>query len=195
MNKIVLVCALLVLGMGSAQAAAQRSSEGDMTGKWGVGAAYLPGASDGALSGTYWVMDGLAIDGFLGFGALSSSVSGYSASSKSDFLIGASGRYDLAKPTPNLHLQVIGRLTYASNSTSIPGGSSFGGSTIDLFAGAGFEGFIPAWHAVSLEINTGLHVYTDSTTLGSGSGATTGFYLGAKNSSFLPVNVALHYYF
>jgi hypothetical protein len=186
MKKAIMLCAILILGSGIGHAAAK--APGDMTGTWGVGAANT--GADNAVTGTYWVMNALAIDGLLGFGSTATSVSSVSTGSQFNFLIGAAGRYDLAKPMPDLHIQVIGRLSYSSMPSV---------STIDTFVGAGFEGFIPGWHGVSLEISTGLHAYISTLTysylgVGSATGTQSGFYLGGGNG-VLPVNLAVHCYF
>src|SRR5258708_7563790 len=93
-------------------AAAASSDRGDgMAGRWGMGVVrFMDNGGENALSGTYWVMDRLAVDAYLGAGSLSTLAGGTDAagneanSSISRFTIGGAGRFDLARPIPALHM-------------------------------------------------------------------------------------------
>jgi hypothetical protein len=172
--------------------------------QWGVGAAYLPGPAGplDALTGTLKPNPDFALDGLLlaGTGSVDNGGTDSAGNEVNDsvgsFGLGVQGRYDVLHPTDFLAFQLVGRLSYvdvgdthtvAGHATS-PSQSQFG-----IFAGAGFEGYIPSWRSVSLEANSGLNIAftgmsgggsNDSINLGGGTGAT-----------FFPFNIAVHYYF
>lgn len=176
-------------------------------GTWGVGAAYLPSPTGAlnALSGTYLIMPDLKIDGMLLGGNSSVPLGGTNSSGAQvndgtgSFGIGAQARYSLLHPTSFLAFQLVGRLSYVvgTDSHEVLGTTvNSSASEFGLFVGAGFEGFIPAWKVVSIEVNSGMNIaLTDSTSGGSSAGG-AGVWLGASNANaFVPLNLAVHYYF
>jgi hypothetical protein len=173
---------------------------------WGAGFGYLPstnGALD-ALSATYRLND-LDLDGLLLGGVGSSYTGGTSASgapvndSNSSFGIGAQARYSLLHPTTFLALQAVGRLSYviaSADETHLGDTVSTSGGQFGIFLGAGFEGFIPAWSSVSIEVNSGLNIAFSNISSGGYNQGESAVYLGASNvNTFVPFNLAVHYYF
>jgi hypothetical protein len=170
-------------------------------------APYLPstnGALD-ALSATYRLNPDLDIDGLL-LGGVGSSYNGGTNSagqpvndSNSSFGIGAQARYSLLHPTTFLALQAVGRLSYviaSADQTHLGDTVSTSGGQFGIFVGAGFEGFIPAWSSVSVEINSGLNIMFSDISAGGYNQGESAVYLGASNTNtFVPFNLAVHYYF
>jgi hypothetical protein len=185
----------------------------EMTGSpWGVGAAYLPGPGGAldAISITYrgkpdWDFDGMLLGGSAS-GTVTTSFGGGS-NTGSDFGIGAQARYGLLHPSQYLVFQLVGRLSYVTGSTSASvsaGGASENGtfttSVLGVFVGAGFEAFFAYWRNVSIELNTGVNFASENTTAsGGGNSVSSGgsaFGIGASNvNSFVPLDLAVHYYF
>jgi hypothetical protein len=174
---------------------------------WGAGFGYLPstnGALD-ALSATYRPNPDLDFDGLLLGGFGSSYTGGTNSSgqpvndSNSSFGIGAQARYSLVHPTTFLALQAVGRLSYviaSANQTHLGDTVSTSGGQFGIFLGAGFEGFIPAWSSVSVEINSGLNIMLSNISYGGYNQGQSAIYLGASNTNtFVPFNLAVHYYF
>ena len=64
-------------------------------------------------------------------------------------------------------------------------------SGLTAFLGAGFEAFLFGLDSLSLEINSGLLIYSESD---SSSGGRSGIQLGSSENIF-PFNLGLHYYF
>ena len=189
------------------RAAAPASNSSDGGGQWGVGFGYLPdrnGAID-ALSATYRLNPNVDLDGLLLGGIGSTYAGGTSASGgvvndgTSTFGLGAQGRFSLAHPNPDLAFQAVGRLSYVTLSTTHTVGgvaSTISSGEVALFAGFGFEGFIPAWRAVSIEVNSGFNVFLTGVTAGGAGANEVSAYLGASNpNAFVPFNLAVHYYF
>jgi len=175
---------------------------------WGVGAAYLPGPAGAldAISVTYRGVPNLDFDGMLLGGAASGTVSttfGSATGAGSDFGIGAQARYALLHPSQYLSFQLLGRLSYVTGTLTGTAGGASGSLTTDVFGiflGGGFEGFIPFWSNVSVEVSSGLNLGFEGTSASAG-GATasaggSAFGLGASNvNAFVPFNLAVHYYF
>jgi hypothetical protein len=186
---------------------AQAAASDDDSAKWGVGYGYLPirGGAIDALSATYRLNPNVDLDGLLLGGVGSAYTGGTSASGAvvddgiSNFGLGAQGRFSLAHPTQDLAFQAVGRLSYVTTSTThtvagISGTNSSG--EVALFAGFGFEGFIPDWRAVSIEVNSGFNVLLTGVSAGGTGASEMSAYLGASNAnSFVPFNLAVHYYF
>jgi hypothetical protein len=206
------VAAVLGLSLASPAQAARRStapaaSSSDGDGKWGVGFGYLPsrGGAIDALSATFRVNPDLDLDGLL-LGGMSSTSNGGTDSSgnpvndgNSSFGLGVQGRYDLAHANEYLAFQAVGRLSYVtlSNTHTVLGTNTTSTSgQIGAFVGIGFEGFIPAWRSVSIEVNSGLNIQLTGVGVGGVSANETAVYLGASNANaFVPFNLAVHYYF
>jgi hypothetical protein len=176
-------------------------------GTWGVGVGYLPspvGALN-ALSGTYRIMPDLKIDGLLLGGVSSVPLGGTNASGApvndgtGSFGIGAQARYSLLHPTSFLDFQLVGRLSFVTGTDSheVLGTTvNSSASEFGMFVGAGFEGFIPAWRVVSIEVNSGVNIALSGATDGPYSAGGSGVWLGASNANaFVPLNLAVHYYF
>jgi hypothetical protein len=195
------------LGRSARRAQPQPAASDDDSGKWGVGYAYLPsrsGALD-ALSATYRLNPNLDLDGML-LGGIGSVYNGGTSASGgvvndgvSNFGLAAQGRLSLAHPTQDLAFQVVGRLSYVTESTThtvLGNAVTTSDGLIGLFAGFGFEGFIPSWRAVSIEVNSGFNVFlTGVSAAGTGANEMSA-YLGASNANaFVPFNLAVHYYF
>jgi hypothetical protein len=174
---------------------------------WGVGFGYLPstnGALD-ALSATYRLNPDLDLDGLLLAGAGSTYNGGTNSAgqpvddSNSSFGIGAQGRYSLLHPTSFLALQAVGRLSYVTASaaqTHLGNTITTTGGQFGVFAGVGFEGFVPAWPAVSIEVNSGLNIMLSDISVAGFNQGQSAVYLGASNTNaFVPFNLAVHYYF
>jgi hypothetical protein len=225
MKKTVVVCAILAMGLSSLAQASSRSkkavqakqeeqaqdstpvvrSEDDMTGKIGVGAVIIPTAGTyvSAVTGSYWMSNKVALDGYLGAGG-GSVYNGGTASNgapvtdnTSNLFIAIGGRLDLARPTPDLHLQAIGRLSFndlSTDHTALGNTATLAGSTVGIFVGAGFEGFIPGWHSVSIEVNSGLHLDLNNTSYPGNNLGSTSYYFGG-GAGLVPVNLGIHYYF
>lgn len=183
----------------------------DMTGNMGLGAEYLLSPSNGpmgAISGSYWVMNRLVIDAYLGgfngsyYGSSTDSNGNPTTSSNSGFLIGAGARFDLARPVDALHIQGIGRLDYTGGSTTTStngNNTTISNDEIAIFLGAGIEGFIPVWPGVSIELNTGLNILPGGESISAPKYSASVSYFSVGVAGFsgtsLPVNLALHYYF
>lgn len=190
-----------------AEATAPAASDYGLEGKFGVGGALVPakGSAIPALSGTYWVSDDLALEALLGYGSSSQYNGGTDSAGKpvndsvSAWGLGIAGRMNLAKPSPRVWFQGVGRLSFSGGSTThtVLGTSGTGNeSTLGLFLGLGFEAYMPTWNCVTLEANTGLN-YTSTSTSYSGGGSSISeseLALGG-GTSVLPLNLALHFYF
>ncbi|HTB34945.1 MAG TPA: hypothetical protein VK842_08785 [bacterium] len=172
-----------------------------------MGFGYLPsrnGAID-ALSATYRINPDLDLDGLLLGGVASTYAGGTSASGGvvndgvSSFGLGAQGRYSLFHPSQDLAFQVVGRLSYVTLSTThtvLGNATTSSSGLIGLFAGFGFEGFIPAWRAVSIEVNSGFNIFLTGLSAGGTGANESSAYLGSSNANaFVPFNLAVHYYF
>lgn len=215
MKKLVLLCAAVAFA-SSAWAHRHRHSQDtqdqsntstdtatsvpdSMAGRLGIGAEIVPGATaaESALSADYWLSDRWSLDAAIG--EHSSSVplgTNQTVNGTSDFILGVGARYDIARPVPALHVQLLGNVNLtdgsSSTSTTVLGNTitnstnSFGTA---LFVGAGIEGFIPWWENVSLELNTGMNLQLAGVT----GGTQSGFNLAG--SSYLPFNFGIHYYF
>ncbi|HTA16420.1 MAG TPA: hypothetical protein VK786_01580 [bacterium] len=174
---------------------------------WGAGFAYLIGPTGAlnALSATYRLQPDLALDGLLLGGFSSQYLGGTSASgatvndSISNFGIGAQARYSLLHPNQYLAFQGVGKLSYLTQSdthTVLGTATTTSGGQVSLFLGAGFEGFIPSWQAVSIEVNSGFNIMLSSVSAGGKSADQSAVFLGASNgNAFVPFNLAVHYYF
>jgi hypothetical protein len=200
MKGLILMAALvLISSAGFAKKAATRqdySSPDELStgleGKWGIGFDTVPGASSGgeplapglgtanALDVRYWRTDRVGIEALLTFGVSN----GSSPSSESIFGAGLGFKYNWKKPVDDVLVQWLGRFTFASDNS---GGANI--STVALWAGSGFEAFIPAWRALSVEGSVGLG-FVDQNKAG-----TTETIFGLNGNGFVPVNVAVHYYF
>lgn len=203
-SQLLTLAAALALALPGIASAARReriqprervqASADDGQSRWALGFGYLPGpyGALNALSATFNPTPDLALDGLL-LGGSESNVGGSNYSS-SAFGLGAQGRFSLLHPSPDLAFQVLGRLSYVTLSN--PNGVNTTSSQVGLFLGAGFEGTIPVWRAVSLEINSGFNIGLNSY---SGGGTTvngTAINLGASNANtFVPFNLAVHYHF
>lgn len=180
---------------------------------WGVGAAYLPGPGGAidALSLTYrgvpnWDFDGMLLGGSAS-GTVNDSFGGSANGAGSAFGIGAQARYGLLHPSEYLIFQLVGRLSYVTSSATgtVSDGLGSASGTISndvfgIFVGAGFEGFFPFWRNVSVEVNSGINFGSESTTETGGGNSVSAsgsvFGLGASNvNAFVPLNLAVHYYF
>jgi len=136
---------------------------------WGAGYAYIIGPTGplNALSATYRIQPDLAIDGLLLGGTGSVYLGGTNASggtvndSISNFGIGAQARYSLLHPNQYLAFQGVGKLTFETQTDShtvLGNATTTSGDLVSIFLGAGFEGFIPAWQSVSIEVNSGFNI-------------------------------------
>lgn len=175
--------------------------------QWGVGAAYLPGPTGplDALTGTMKPNPDLALDGLLLLGTVSVPAGGTDASgnavndSMGSFGLGVQGRYDVLHPTEYLAFQLVGRLSYVDvgDTHTVAGhATSTNADQFGIFAGAGFEGFIPAWRSVSVEVNSGLNIAFGGASGGGASSSNDSIGLGGNTgATFMPFNFAVHYYF
>lgn len=171
-----------------------QASTDDGQSRWAMGFCYLPGPNGAlnALSATFNPTPDLALDGLL-LGGSQSNVNGGNFSG-SAFGLGAQGRFSLLHPSPDLAFQVLGRLSYVALSNS--NGANTSSSQVGLFLGAGFEGYIPVWRAVSVEINSGFNIGLDSYSAGGTTVNSTAISLGTSNvNAFVPFNLAVHYHF
>lgn len=162
--------------------------------RWAMGFGYLPGPNGAldALSATFSPTPDVDIDGLLLGGTVSNANGGNVSTSA--FGLGAQGRFSLLHPSPNLAFQVLGRLSYVSSGN--PYGANSSSSQVGLFLGAGFEGYIPAWRAVSVEVNSGFNIGLASYSAGGTTVNSTAISLGASNANaFVPFNLAVHYHF
>jgi hypothetical protein len=195
----------------SSSSSASDINGSDMTGNMGLGAEYLLSPANGpmgAISGSYWVMNRMVIDAYLGgyngsfYGGSTDSNGNPTTSSNSGFLIGAGARFDLARPVDALHIQAIGRLDYSGGSTTnsvLGNNTTVSTDVIAIFLGAGIEGFIPVWPGVSIELNTGLNILPGGESISAPKFSDNISYFSVGVAGFsgttLPVNLALHYYF
>src|SRR5665213_238973 len=172
---------------------------------WGVGFGYLPGpgGASNALSGTYRFNPDLSLDGLLLGGIASTINTGTDSAgnpvngSNASFGLGAQARYSLLHPTDYLAFQLVGRLSYVTMSGTTPERGfnvSSSSGQFGVFLGAGFEGFLPAWRVVSVEVNSGVNIALTGVSGASAGGSSMS--LGASNANaFVPFNLAVHYYF
>lgn len=175
--------------------------------QWGVGAAYLPSPTGplDALTGTFKPNPDLALDGLLlaGSGSVDDGGTDSSGNEVNDsigsFGLGVQGRYDVLHPTNYLAFQVVGRLSWVDegDTHTVAGhATSTSESQFGIFAGAGFEGFIPSWRSVSVEVNSGLNIAFTGTSGGGASSSDDTINLGGSGgAAFFPFNFAVHYYF
>lgn len=201
MKKMMLVAAALLLA-GQAYSKTVRRAEPvetdsgrteistGMAGKWGVGFDTIPGASTGgspmvptfgsanALNLRYWRNDAWCLEGLLALAVSNSAVS------ESIFGVGVGAKYNFRKPVDDVLVQMLGRASFATDNAA-----SVNISTIALWVGTGFEAFIPAWRAISVEGNVGLGFISQSRP-----GVNTTVF-GINGNGFAPVSVAIHYYF
>jgi hypothetical protein len=208
---------LIALAMGPALHAKAKKNVGGvpaastgMGGTFGAGVAMLPSYKSEmpALTADFWVMDSLAVEALLGVGTGSQYNGGTDGSGNPAmdgifaFGLGAGARWVFAAPSEHLLLQGVARLNYANNSQTSPVAGSNTVTTRNIFGvyvGAGFEGFLPVWDALSLEVNAGLKAQFPSSTVAPPVGASRSYSessieLGGDNT-FIPANIALHYYF
>jgi hypothetical protein len=187
-----------------------------LAGRWGLGVDSVPGITPLAGSGPliavpraldlrYWATDRLGLDLLLagnyssqqaGKGALSPLVS----SSPGDAVYGGglAARYNLSEPNRDLLAQLVLRATAAQSVENAgAGGAAANSSTLALFAGAGFEAFVPGWDWLSVEASAGLTGFSESLTPqgGSAGGAQTLSGLALAGSGYSPVNASVHIYF
>ena len=106
----------------------------------------------------------------------------------------------MAHPMQFLYFQLLGRLSYVdlSSTHTVAGvAGTSASSQVGVFLGAGFEGFIPAWRNVSLEASSGFNIMmTGISSTGNPGANDTSVFLGASNTNtFVPFNLAVHYYF
>ncbi len=180
-----------------------------LAGKIGVGFDSIPGAQAGTAAGTaltsaipglanpnaldlrYWMNDRFGLDGLLAL-----NVNSQPNSSETVFGLAGGGKYNLMQPAKDVLVQLLGRLSIADDNAS-GGGISRNAFTFGLFFGTGFEAFIPAWPALSVEGNVGLglQVQALSTSGGGVSSSGTGTNFGIMGAGFSPISVSAHYYF
>lgn len=193
MKKLALFVAMALLAPTLSQAAVRPAAAEGMGGRFGVLAADL-GNMPG-LGATYWLSDKVALDGALGLMTSSRSVGG----SDTAFAFAFAGRYTLAQPVRPLHVQALARVGVANGSQTIqtPGGNvTQNALTIGALVGVGVEVFVLGDN-LSLQADTGLSVRsTSSTSSAPGATAINDLALSLGEAGrWLPMNVAVHYYF
>ena len=182
--------------------------------KVGIGFDSIPGASAGtgvipafaapnALSLRYWQSENLGWDLLLA-GDTSSQPGGNDAAGNPvdnttrAFGVGIKAKYNWKRPSDWVLVQVVGRASVASLSQDVTnplsGRIDQATGTFNLFLGLGFEAFIPAWEAISVEASTGASVSSIRTQAGGGA-AQSGSSFSLVGDGFTPVNLALHVYF
>ena len=161
---------------------------------WGFGFDTIPGASSGggplvpglapanALDVRWWKSDRLAFEALLALG-VSNGTNG-AGSNENLFGLGLGAKWNWKKPSEDVLVQWLGRVSAASDRTG-----SAAITTVAAWLGTGFEAFIPVWRAVSIEGSTGLGLLAQDK---AGNPVTL---LGINGNGFVPVNVAIHYYF
>ncbi len=207
----------LALALGSQAMAARKTQDGGgassapdfstgLMGKWGVGFDSIPGAGVGpnAVDLRYWAADRTAWEGLLAFGS-NNVPGGTDAAGKpvnnSNMAFGLGVGYDYAwlKPSENFLVKLVGKASLASEGTTVNtlGTATTGTTTtIGLSGGLGFEAFIPAWPALSVEGSVRLGLTAGSISSSAAGSTTQGtLNLGLAGDGFTPLNVAAHFYF
>jgi hypothetical protein len=218
---------LLLLGAGRSWADNMQSDPNHLAlgGKLGVetDTLYINEGSPNGLNGAaniaetslglnYWLSDKSALQlfGFCSF--YSSPDTDFTGNIVYDFSdtwgLGLGYKYNVSEPFKGLFIQLLGRVTYAQNSSPFHQPVEFTNGfseTLGFFAGAGFEFFIPFWQALSLSANVGyLVTYNDgwsSTEYNPGYGGTNSYESfnywrgGILSNGFTITTIAINFYF
>jgi hypothetical protein len=159
-----------------------------LDGKWGLGFDTIQGAnSGGALSASpnavdlrWWKSDVLALEGLVALNITNPSP----GTGESIFGLGVGAKYNWRKPVEDVLVQWVGRFSFATDNS---GGSN--NTTVAVQGGSAFEAFIPAWKALSVEGMVALGFISQNKPSG------TSTLFGITGNGFVPVTVAVHYYF
>ena len=213
MKKIIMIVLLLFVS-SSVRAVETAERPFSLQGKVGLGLDHITGASTdffsleyfgepNALSLRYWVTEKLCWEGLLALNVTSSpggetNADNTGTSTNFGGGLGTSFRYNFRQPVRGVFIQWIGRATLGVLGQTVNNGEEEIATlttNFSLFAGLGFEAFLPVWEALSVEGNVGLAV-NSSQVQGAGlPGGQSSSSFAITGTGYLPLNLSVHYYF